>query len=257
MNRVKSGVWVAAAASLLALAGCDDNNTQAAAEPAEIHFEYEGTHGPEHWGALKAEWATCSAGVQQSPIDIPLSIAPSALPLLQTAYNSSALTIFNNGHTVQVNYDPGSTLTVGGNTWQLLQFHFHTLSEHAIGGQYQPLEMHLVHRDTDGRLAVVGVMIKEGAENATLKPVFDNLPPHHSDPHAVSGVSLNIAQALPADLSAWRYDGSLTTPPCSEGVRWHVLSNPITASAAQIGAFRALFETDARPVQPLNGRTIQ
>jgi carbonic anhydrase len=138
----------------------------------------------------------------------------------------------------------------------VVQFHFHAHGEHTVEGVAAPLELHIVHRDENGGLAVLGVLIEEGAENEALAPVFDHLPGGEGEPQEIEGVEIDLGDALPESLAAWRYDGSLTTPPCSEGVRWHVLSNPIEASAAQIGAFETRFDHNYRPTQPLNGRTI-
>lgn len=221
-------------------------------EPA--HFGYEGEVAAEHWAELSPAYATCEEGMEQSPIDLGPAVALLSDPALEFDYQSTPLVIFNNGHTVQVNYEEGSTLTVDGHTWEALQFHFHAHSEHTIEGGSMPLELHIVHRDSEGGLAVVGVFIAEGASNAALAAVFEHLPAEKGEPEEVAGVEINAADLLPVDLSAWRYDGSLTTPPCSEGVRWHVLSEPIEASPAQIAAFEAIVSDNFRPVQPLNDR---
>jgi carbonic anhydrase len=194
--------------------------------------------------------------MEQSPIDI-LVPASENLPDIQFDYAPSALTILNNGHTVQVNYDEGSGISIDGHEYALLQFHFHHPSEHTIAGVTYPLEMHLVHADADGNLAVVGLLIQEGTDaNAGLESVFANLPTEHADAHAVEGASVNAADVLPAESLYYTYPGSLTTPPCSEGVRWLVLTTSITLSVEQIETFSSVFELDARPVQPLNSRDV-
>jgi carbonic anhydrase len=253
--------------------GCDDDDvpvnpsasaTATAVPPtptptvaAAAEWGYEGDIGPEHWGDLSPDYATCSEGMEQSPIDLDSGLAPSTDPALEVDYHDTPLAIFNNGHTIEIEYEEGSTLTVGDDTWEVSQFHFHANSEHTIDGGAARMELHIVHRSEEGDLAVVGVLIEEGAENEALAPVFDNLPEEEGEPMEIEGVEINIADALPENLAAWRYDGSLTTPPCSEGVRWHVLGTPITASGEQISAFEAIFDNNYRPTQPLNDRTIE
>lgn len=221
-----------------------------------VHWSYKGSEGPEHWGDLSHDFSLCKTGVEQSPVDIPAH-APTNPGDITLNYKPSALNILNNGHTIQVNYDAGSTMTVGGKTYNLLQFHFHIPSEHELDGELKEMELHLVHQASDGQLAVVGVLLVPGAENAALAPVFANLPAQHQDAAPVAGASVDAAGFVPADLTFYRYDGSLTTPPCSEGVKWQVMKNTVAVSQAQIDAFKAIFENDARPVQSLNERTFQ
>jgi carbonic anhydrase len=219
----------------------------------DVHWSYEGEAGPEHWGELDPAFALCSTGVEQSPIDI-ASSSPLNPADLQFSYQPSGLTIVNNGHTIQANYDAGSTVQVDGQPYELLQFHFHNPSEHTVDGSAMPLELHFVHRNSEGGLAVVGVFLVEGAENAALAPVFDNIPATEGEPEAIDGVTINAADLLPAEQSYWRYDGSLTTPSCSEGVKWHVMQTPVEISADQLAAYTAIFHGNARPAQPLNER---
>ncbi len=220
------------------------------------HWAYEGEAGPDHWGDLEADYATCSTGMQQSPVDI-LAPESQALTDIQFNYNPSALTIKNNGHTIQVDYAEGSSITVDGTEYLLKQFHFHHPSEHTIAAWSIPMEMHLVHADADGNLAVVGVLIKEGAaDNAAFAPVWDNLPAEEVEPTVIDGATINAADLLPADRTYDTYSGSLTTPPCSENVKWLVLTTPIELSVEQIAAFSDIFELNARPVQPLNDRSV-
>jgi carbonic anhydrase len=221
----------------------------------DVHWSYEGDTGPEHWGSLSPDFATCAKGVEQSPVDIPAT-APLNPADLTFSYQPSAVTIFNNGHTIQVNYDPGSSLSLNGVKYDLVQFHFHTASEHAIGGQHEPMEIHFVHRNAQGGLAVVGVLLKSGGENATYAPIFQNLPPQASQPASVAGATVDANQLLPVQRTYWRYNGSLTTPPCTEGVKWLVMNTPVEVSDAQIAAFTSIFKNDERPVQLLNARTF-
>ncbi len=227
--------------------------TAAASGPAQ--WGYEGAEGPEYWGELSPDHALCSTGQEQSPVDIPATAAVSPADIAFN-YQPSAMNILNNGHTIQANYDPGSSIEVDGKTYHLLQFHFHALSEHTIEGQPSPLEMHLVHQSDDGNFAVVGVMINHGTENPALAPVWDNLPVHEDEPATIAGVTVVAGDLLPSDRAYYHYEGSFTTPPCTEGVKWFVLANPIEVSEAQAAAFEQFHDNNYRPVQPFNARTF-
>lgn len=231
---------------------------------ASNEFEYGGYKNPYNWDELNPSWAVCESGTKQSPIDIKPSLLGNLLSAATPAniqFNYQSLTNFpvqNNGHTIQVNYPStggNSTITVDGKTYQLLQFHLHTHSEHLINGEAAALELHLVHKASDGELAVVGVMLENGTENSALQTVFANMP--DTEGTKTANGTINASSFLPADRDYYGYQGSLTTPPCSEGVKWIVLKNPITASQAQIDAFTDIFQVNARPVQAVNGRTIQ
>jgi carbonic anhydrase len=219
------------------------------------HFSYSGATGPEHWGELSASYAACSKGHEQSPVDIPSS-APLNPASIKFNYQPSALTIFNNGHTIRANIDKGSTIEIEGKTYTLLQFHFHDTSEHTMNGQAAPMEVHFVHQSADGELAVVGAMINRGAASAAYASVLAHMPTTEGEPEMISGVTIDPANMLPADRTYYRYEGSLTTPPCTEAVNWFVLHGGLTFSDAQIAAYAALFPNDARPVQPLGSRTF-
>lgn len=221
----------------------------------DVHWSYDGEEGPAHWGDLSHDFATCSSGREQSPIDISSSADSNPADLVFN-YQDSAVNILNNGHTIQVNVDPGSTLEVDGQTYNLLQYHFHALSENTVDGSYFPMEMHLVHQRADGGLAVVGVFLTDGAENAAYAATFDNLPAAESPATAVPGATVSPANLLPGDASYWRWNGSLTTPPCSERVKWLMMKNPVELSSAQIGAFTAIYDHNYRPVQPFYDRTF-
>ncbi|HFQ91911.1 MAG TPA: carbonic anhydrase family protein [Chromatiales bacterium] len=221
-----------------------------------VHWGYEGEGAPFLWGSLKEEFATCGEGKSQSPIDIS-SVIVTELPAIQVDYKATPLEILNNGHAVQVNYGGGSRMTVGGKSYQLLQFHFHAPSEHTIGGKYYPMVAHLVHKADDGSLGVIGVMMKEGAENALIKTLWDHLPAEAGQKESVADVSINVADLLPVDRTYFNYSGSLTTPPCTEGVNWMVLAAPVSVSAEQIKQYTDILSGTNRPVQPLNGRTIR
>lgn len=216
---------------------------------------YTGDTGPAHWGDLAPEFAVCKNGGSQSPID--LTDAPEVKPHeLEFRYAPVPLEIVNNGHTIQVNYSSGSTLIAGGKEYKLLQFHFHRLSEHTVSGQPADMELHFVHQDAAGGLAVVGVLLNSGRHNQALEQVWAHMPTETDDKQIVAGTTINAADLLPANLSYFSYVGSLTTPPCSEDVRWFVLRNVVELSPAQLDRFAALYPDNARPVQPLNGRAV-
>jgi carbonic anhydrase len=252
-------------AGLIGLNGCRSaGETSAAptaatapAAPAKAAWSYEGVTGPSHWGDLDPAWALAKSGKQQSPIDIVRARAvPMPLPPLVVKYEDTSLEILNNGHTIEDDVHGGGTLTVGDQVYRLAQFHFHSPSEHAIDGKHAPMELHLVHKNEKGELAVVGVMIVEGPAHPELAVLWEHLPEEPGRCEEVEGVRVNPSRLLPASLASYRYSGSLTTPPCSENVAWFVLDRPITASAAQIAEFRALIHGNSRPTQPLNGRPV-
>jgi carbonic anhydrase len=236
-----------------------------AATAADPLWHYEGEEGPAHWGTLSAKFASCQSGRAQSPIDIVaparrvtsdaivLKLPPTSLRIVHHDHVADAV---NNGHTIQVNYSEGDTLTVGGRAYQLVQYHFHAPSEHTVNGEQFPMEMHLVHTSADGQLAVIGVLIVEGAHNAAFDPIWAHLPVTKGVENHLEHVKVDVDALLPTARTTYRYDGSLTTPPCSEGVKWFVMTTPIALSKAQIGAFTALFHGNNRPVQPLNGRPV-
>ncbi|HHH35290.1 MAG TPA: carbonic anhydrase family protein [Gammaproteobacteria bacterium] len=228
----------------------------AAHHGSAVHWGYEGPGAPYYWGDLKAEFATCKTGRSQSPIDIS-AVVVTSLPPIRIDYQATPLEIVNNGHAIQVNYQSGSAITVGGKRFNLLQFHFHSPSEHTIGGKAYPMVAHLVHKADDGQLGVIGVMIKEGKANPLIERLWAHLPETAGTSHTLPEEMINVAELLPSDLTYFNYSGSLTTPPCTEGVHWMVLASPVEASAEQIARFRTLYSNDARPVQPVNGRTIR
>lgn len=227
--------------------------THALAVTPGTQWGYSGDAGPENWATLTPEFNSC-AGENQSPVNLQGFVEAELKPL-KVDYKTGASEVVNNGHTVQVAYQPGSTLSLDGKTFQLIQFHFHMPSENHIKGQSHPLEGHLVHADKDGKLAVVAVMFKEGKQNAVLADLW-NAPPAAGTEQPASQ-PVNIRDMLPDDLDYYRFNGSLTTPPCSEGVRWLVLKQPIVASSEQIQALTdAVGHANNRPLQPVNARVI-
>lgn len=219
------------------------------------HWSYKGDAGPSHWGTVSPEFATCGNGALQSPIDI----SPSKLRdmvTISTAYRSGDLAMTNNGHTIQASFQPGSTLESGGHRYGLVQVHFHTPSEHWVTGERYPLEAHFVHKDADGKLAVLGIFFKEGAPNAELGKLIANAPKSAQTAHQAHGIEFNPNGLLPHDLKVARYQGSLTTPPCTEGVNWHVAVNTMTASVEQIASLHAIMGDNARPLQQQGSRQL-
>lgn len=223
---------------------------------------YHGEEGPGHWCNLDTAYSTCCEGMEQSPINIVGGDAqPGVLAPLEFSYPPVSVEVINNGHTVQANVPEGAcTLTIGNETYNLLQFHFHTPSEHLMDGEEYPMELHLVHQSAGGVLAVVGVFIEPGDENAELAKFWGSIPATEEETATANG--FEISQLLPENRATYRYGGSLTTPPCSEGVRWNVFGAPIAMSAEQIDAFISIFSGEAfpdgnrRPLVPLNDRTV-
>ena len=222
----------------------------------ENHWGYKGEEGPSNWGELSADYALCADGSAQSPIDIS-DVSELDLVDIEFNYGDTANNIFNNGHTIQVNVDEGSSIVYNGIRYSLLQFHFHNPSEHTINGQATAMEIHFVHQDPNsGTLAVVGIMLTEGEQdNEAYAAVFEHLPAEVGESEA-RGDSLSLATLLPTRRTFYTYQGSLTTPPCSEIVRWLLLDTAIELSSAQIEAFAAIHEGNARPVQPLGRRDL-
>lgn len=228
----------------------------AAEEAAAPAWGYEGDTGPEHWGDLAPEYELCSTGTAQTPIDL-AAAQETDLPDPEFAYQEAPLEVLNNGHTIQVPSDGASTMTIGDTTYELAQFHFHTPSEHTVDGEPLAGELHLVHQDAEEKLAVVGVLLAEGEENPAIDPIVSHLPAEADSEEAPDEVSLNPATLLPESRETFQYDGSLTTPPCSEGVSWFVMTDPIEVSPAQLDALAEVMGENNRPVQPLNERDLR
>ena len=254
--KMRSTLALAFAASACAQTSAPAPHPAPPSHSGPASWSYVGETGPAQWGALDARYSVCSAGKAQSPIDLKAAQAEDG-PALAIQYSDSSASISNNGHTVQVDFAPGGTLTLGPKTYDLLQFHFHSTSEHTVDGASFPLEVHFVHATAEGDLAVIGVMLNEGQENPAYKPVFDAVPAQPTEAPVPLASPLNADSLLPTSRTAYRYSGSLTTPPCSEAVAWHVLKDSVAVSAAQIAQFRAAYTGNNRPVMPLQGRAIQ
>ncbi|MEM6161735.1 carbonic anhydrase family protein [Erwinia sp. P6884] len=221
----------------------------------DIHWSYEGSNAPEHWGELSPEFQTCNKGQYQSPIDIH-RVIDGKLPPLQFNFHTDTKTIVNNGHTIQVTVKDSDDFSLDDDTFVLKQFHFHTPSENHLFGKAFPMEAHFVHTNKEGELAVLAVMFERGAENKALDPIIASIPAS-LDSVEVMKQSGDMASLFPADKHYYRFSGSLTTPPCTEGVRWLIMKYPATLSDKQLKAFEhALKHSNNRPVQHLNGRII-
>ncbi len=221
----------------------------------DIHWSYAGAGAPENWGGLKPEFAKCASGKRQSPIDIRGGIAVDLEPI-KFDYRPSGFRVVDNGHTVQVDVGTGNSIEVMGRRYDLLQFHFHRPSEERIDGRQFDMVAHLVHRDTDGRLAVVAVLLDRGSAHPIVQSVWNNLPLEKGEALA-AGTLIDVSALLPKDRRYYTFMGSLTTPPCTEGVLWMVLMQPVPLSAEQIGVFARLYPMNARPVQAAAGRLIK
>lgn len=223
----------------------------------KAHWTYKGTTGPESWGRLARDFHLCEQGRMQSPINIDAGKAEAArVQPIRFDYRPVPLDIVNNGHTVQVNYQPGSSITIGNKRYDLLQFHFHTPSEHAVGGARSPLEVHFVHKSQSGELAVIGVLLDNGEENIVLREIWNYLPAHQGPAKSHEMVVINARDLLPVSSGYFRYMGSLTTPPCSEGVNWYVMETKSTVAPNQVSKFERAVGLNARPLQALNNRML-
>ena len=234
----------------LLFAACGGVSTEA--QPPGAEWRYSGDEGPSYWATLDPAYAACAAGRSQSPVNL-AGAQHAPAPLLALSYRPATFRVTDNGHTIEAeSRGAAGSIMLGGTRYELVQFHFHSPSEHTLAGRHFPMELHLVHRSAHGRLAVIAVLIRERGRSAALAPLFDRLPARGSE----AEIQLNPAQLLPSSLASYRYVGSLTTPPCSEGVRWIVMQEPIELSSDQILAFKRRYFGVNRPVQPLNGRMV-
>ncbi len=249
MDRIWNGLF-----AIIAVAGiagvCSAADTS--------RWTYTGTTGPAKWAKLEKSFASCALGKTQSPIDIPDAEARKGdLPPLLFDYRPVPLRIVDDGHTIKVNYAPGSTVSVEGKRYELIELNFHKPSEEKISGKGHDMEAHLVHKGKDGKFAVIAILLDEGKENALIKTLWANLPQTKDKENAVDAVKINALELLPRDKGYYTFAGSLTTPPCSEDVKWFVLKTPTQISSDEIARFARSYPMNARPVQELNGRDIQ
>lgn len=219
------------------------------------HWDYAGDAGPDAWGRMRPEFSKCATGQRQSPIDIRGGIAVDLEPI-KFEYRPSAFSVIDNGHTVQVNVEPGNSITITGRRYELVQFHFHRPSEERVNGRQYDMVVHLVHKDSEGRIAVVAVLLDRGSAQPIVQAIWNNLPLEKGD-EVRAGSRIDLAQLLPEDRRYYTYMGSLTTPPCSEGVLWMVLKQPVPISVDQLAIFARLYPMNARPIQQADGRLIK
>ena len=221
----------------------------------KVEWGYEAENGPDVWSQLSPEYVLCAEGTHQSPIDL---VNPTAvkLPAILFNYQPIALNIRNNGHTIEVASTKENWIEIDGTRHELLQFHFHAPSEHTLAGKSFDMEMHLVHKSKDNALAVIGVLVERGSTHAAFDSLLAHLPNTPGEVQRIEHITINADDLLPSARNTYRYDGSLTTPPCSERVKWFVLTTPIELSEVQLTAFTAIVHANNRPVQPLNGRKL-
>jgi carbonic anhydrase len=224
------------------------------APAAAPHWAYEGEAGPAHWGAITPAFKVCQLGLEQSPIDLADAVAGEP-GNLEIVWQALPLRIVNNGHTIQVNAVSGSFCVIGATRYELQQFHFHHPSEHLLTGKPFDLECHFVHRSAGGDLAVIGVFIRPGDMNRALEPIWQAMP-REAGPERDAGVTIDPGTLLPVQRNYYRYIGSLTTPPCTQGIAWTLLQQPIEASSEQIRQFASLYANNARPIQGHNRRFL-
>jgi carbonic anhydrase len=249
------GRWFPTGAALLAFSVMGVPHAAMGQEHAAHEWGYTGSEGPVHWGELNPEFAACKAGHRQSPVDI--ADAQSAdLPAIRFEYKPGALHIVNNGHTIEIKCAPGSFIKIGDKRYELKQFHFHHPSEETIKGKRFPMEVHLVHSDAGGHLAVVSVLLEEGSANPLIETLWGFLPKTAGPEKIHDEHLIDAADLLPTNRSYFTFAGSLTTPPCTEGVSWFVLKTPVTISNRQVATFAQIYPNDERPSQSLYGRTV-
>jgi carbonic anhydrase len=231
----------------------------------KTHWGYEPDNGPANWGKLNRDWLLCAEGKKQSPVDLSGACQQDLDEMklqftstyLRIVHQTHVLDAIDNGHTIQINYDQGETFTIGSESYELRQYHFHSPSEHTVNDRHYPMEMHLVHISSDKKLAVIGVFIEEGRHNAAFDAIWSNLPQETGQEVHLENVLIDIDDMLPENKATYRYSGSLTTPPCSEDVRWFVYVEPIELSIDQIKIFQKIFHGNNRPSQPLNDRALR
>lgn len=258
-NEMQSSRQYTKARALALAQGLEAGHAEApATHGADVHWAYEGDNGPQNWAKLKPEFSLCGTGKRQSPIAIQSDTALQgpAEPLVFN-YMPSRGTVVNTGHTVQVDIDGDNSLTVRGSTYKLLQFHFHTPSEEMVNARRYAMVAHLVHKNEAGQLAVVAVLLEQGEPSSFIDKVWTYMPLDTMDKVRTPDGLLDINELLPKDQRYYQYFGSLTTPPCTEGVLWMVLKQPVKISAAQYRLFRQQFPLNARPIQPTNGRPVR
>ncbi len=257
MKIITSSISTALVVALLSTASMAKEATHATASEAghEKHWSYEGDTAPAKWAELSEKNKMCGLGKTQSPINVTTTLDVD-LEAIKPAYTSASKDVVNNGHTIQVNMDKGSTIDIDGVSFSLKQFHFHSPSENHIDGKSFPLEGHFVHLDADGNIAVVALMFEEGKANENIAKIWKKMPKelHQDNELKLANIA---AELLPKNKDYYRFAGSLTTPPCTEGVKWLVLKTPVTISKEQVAQFLAVMHhPNNRPIQPTDARVI-
>ncbi len=252
--------FLLALATVSVAAACGDHESGHA-----IHWDYGDEAGPAQWSTLSPDFALCDEGKAQSPIDLSVAVANDERldvrrnfqPVsVHVSYQESTVNLLDNGHTIQVSFEDGNTVDVGDKQFALIQYHFHAPSEHTMNGEHFPMEAHFVHAAASGELAVAGIFIEQGEHNPAFDPVWNILPTEPGESRVLEGQDVDLDALVPTGSRTYRYMGSLTTPPCSEGVNWFVREAPIALSAEQIAAFTDIFNHNNRPVQSLNDREL-
>jgi carbonic anhydrase len=267
MKKINNFISITTLAALMTLSGCtaitDNPITDRAKKVKEAtshkaHWGYTGHTDPSHWGELSPKYAECAQGKNQSPINIVVADSKDTnLQDIVFSYNATSNSVVNNGHTIQVNIDDGSAIMIDGKRFELKQFHFHTPSENQIDGKHFPLEAHFVHLDKEGNIAVLALMFEEGKSNTILEKIWSKMPANADDKSALTLSSDDIHALLPKENAYYRFSGSLTTPPCSEGVRWFVLKTAVNISKEQVEKFlHTMHHANNRPVQNINARKV-
>ena len=265
MNKTLTRRLIVATIAALSLTSCSRTDT-VSDDHGSAHWGYEADNGPDRWASMDSEWALCAEGLEQSPIDL-ANASEVELPGVEIRLPSGqevevlnqegVIGALDNGHTIQINSKTGETLTVGDKTFALMQFHFHAPSEHTVDGEHFPMEMHFVHQAEDGALAVVSVLIEAGAQNPSIAPLWAQLAEAPGNETTVQIPAEFADHIFSGDATGiYHYGGSLTTPPCSEGVQWYVRRTPTQFSKDQIAAFTAVYDHNNRPVQALNARNV-
>lgn len=265
-RRISALVYGIAVLLLASCSGKKETAADAQRDRHAAHWGYEADNGPDKWGAMDTEWILCAEGLGQSPIDLAntteIELPGVEIDMLsdrevEVLNQAGVIGALDNGHTIQINARTGETMTVGDKTYALVQFHFHAPSEHTVEGEHYPMEMHFVHQAEDGALAVVGVFIEEGAHNPGIAPLWAQLaeaPGNKATVRIPAGFADHVFSG--GASAVYHYDGSLTTPPCSEGVKWYIRKKPTQLSKEQIAAFTAVYDHNNRPVQALNNRKL-
>ncbi|WP_431801226.1 carbonic anhydrase [Halobacillus andaensis] len=253
----------------LTIGGCQEQTRETGAPEEEQttrenneetpEWSYKGETGPDNWGDLDEAYAACANGKEQSPVNIDSAQVEEKEDRedLEINYQSSSFSLANNGHSIQAN-SAGSKnyLVINDEEYELAQFHFHQPSEHLFNDERYEMELHLVHESENGDAAVLGVMIQEGEENDTLSGLWDELPSEETEDDVNLKSPVDLPELLPEDQTTFHYEGSLTTPPCTEEVKWMLFEEPIEMSEDQIQDFKEIYHENHRPVQPLEDREV-